>query len=1044
MKKIAFLVYSLLLSVSLLAVPVDKGTAQRLAAQFLQEQRSADGQSSSRRAAVSMMESQQSEGAGYYVFNDQAEGGFVIVSGDDTADNAILGYSTEGTLTEGNMPEALRLSLQEYAEVVKFAQAHGLSLERAPRRASRTDVSPFIEFEWNQNGVYSSACPTDCSTGCMAVTVAVIVAHYKYPKGLPGHDNGSYRSDYYEYDYTKFNKSYSSYSSLGEMPQYMFHVANLLDTQFSTSGSSATESRFLPTMVDYLGYNKNMKSIMRSAYSAEDWDEILYNELSAGRPVNFLGEHPDLGGHSYIADGYRASDGFYHILWGWGSDCVGYFDMNVLNPFVAYFSSWGSMGYDVPPGGFTSGLKAIIGIQPETQEGTSVQLMSTDDIIKEGTAGVRATLFNWDDRVFKGQFSWALLNEDGETFSELANAPTANLNVSYKGYTTQILNIGNLGLSNGFYKLAPICKTNDEGADWNLCEGYRQKYVEVDVEDGKLTIVPHPVKNVTAEVLTYKSSTGTQYMELLLKLQNHGDDVYGYLTLNGTRDDNVKVYGSKIDIAIKAGQSQILSVFLENGGTGSFDYSGHTYTVNVDYMQKTVGTFVVDPAASSPSSSYITYQGVEFDDYEYINTEAHLYNTSLKGNVLIDNSSSYYTYYVPVKFTLKDENKNVVYVKTVMDYLKKETKGYYIEATGLQAGKKYYLTAQLVNLSRNSSTYSETVVKSFFSDFEINVDAAISYYNADGTKGRMVVSGGTVDMPANSAAVDFRTFSPDLVNLSSIENPNCIYLFAADAAVPAELDGKNVVKGDQAGKITLVDGQPVAFPVDFDAEEISYTRTFTKGNNGDGKGWETILLPFYCNEVYANGQKIDWFHSATESGLRFWLFKFSNSTDGNVAFSYEPNQYMNPNEPYIIAMPGDKWGEKYDLTNKEITFKATTKGYTAVKATTSPEKKAGFYTLKGTYGNAENVEDIYVLNNAGSFFELQDKATVNPFNAYFVGESAGSRMLRIGMDDSGTTPINSIRSDDASGVVYDLQGRRADGSQLKKGVYIVDGKKVVR
>lgn len=1042
MKKIAFLVYSLLLSVSLLAVPVDKGTAQRLAAQFLQEQRSADGQSSSRRAAVSMMESQQSEGAGYYVFNDQAEGGFVIVSGDDTADNAILGYSTEGTLTEGNMPEALRLSLQEYAEVVKFAQAHGLSLERAPRRASRTDVSPFIEFEWNQNGVYSSACPTDCSTGCMAVTVAVIVAHYKYPKGLPGHTNGSYHSDYYEYDYTKFNKSYSSYSSLGEMPQYMFHVANLLDTQFSTSGSSATESRFLPTMVDYLGYNKNMKSIMRSAYSAEDWDEILYNELSAGRPVNFLGEHPDLGGHSYIADGYRASDGFYHILWGWGSNCVGYFDMNVLNPFVDYIGYWGQMGYDVPPGGFTSGLKAIIGIQPETQEGTSVQLMSTDDIIKEGTAGVRATLFNWDDRVFKGQFSWALLNEDGETFSELANAPTANLNVSYKGYTTQILNIGNLGLSNGFYKLAPICKTNDEGADWNLCEGYRQKYVEVDVEDGKLTIVPHPVKNVTAEVLTYKGGTDTQYMELLLKLQNHGDDVYGYLTLNGTRDDNVKVYGSKIDIAIKAGQSQILSVFLENGGTNSYAYSGHTYTVNIDYMHNTVGTFVVDPGKYAPSSHYFSYAGVDFEDYGYDDkSNAYLYNTTLKGNVLIQCSSS--SYYGPVRLTLKDEAQNVVYEKSEVHNFTKsnEVHPYYMEASGLEAGKKYYLTAQLVNLSRNSSTYSETVVKTFFSDFAISVTAAIPCYHADGTVGR-IAAGGT--LPANSAAVDFRTFSPDLVNLSSIENPNCIYLFAADAAVPAELDGKNVVKGDQAGKITLVDGQPVAFPVDFDAEEISYTRTFTKGNNGDGKGWETILLPFYCNEVYANGQKIDWFHSATESGLRFWLFKFSNSTDGNVAFSYEPNQYMNPNEPYIIAMPGDKWGEKYDLTNKEITFKATTKGYTAVKATTSPEKKAGFYTLKGTYGNAENVEDIYVLNNAGSFFELQDNATVNPFNAYFVGESAGSRMLRIGMDDSGTTPINSIRSDDASGVVYDLQGRRADGSQLKKGVYIVDGKKVVR
>lgn len=1058
MRKATLIAIALLLpAVSLLASPVKKSAAKATATAFLQKQVS---HSNGAKHAPRKLElvSAEADNAPYYVFNNQNGEGFAIVSGDDTVENPILGYSTEGNLSEENMPEALRAILADYAAVVEFAQQNGLSMKRAPRKANRTDVTPFMEYTWDQGLPYCNLTPVanndkgHCSLGCMAVTVSMIVAHYGKLQTenpgqvmLPGHTNGSnnLRSDARTYDVSQFRQVYEkneysgTYPDPGDLDDFMYHIANLLDTKYDADGSSATESRFVPTMTDYLGYNANMKSIMRDAYSAEDWEEIIYNELAAGRPVNLLGSHPDLGGHSYLCDGYRSSDGFFHMIWGWGTTAVGYFDMNVLNPFVQYLSMWGRMGYNCPPSGFTSGLKAIIGIQPETVAGNSVQLMTTDDIIKDGVNAVRAQLFNYDDRTFTGVISWAVLNEDG-TFTQLENAPANTVNISYKGYTNQTLQIGNLALADGYYKLVPICKTNEEGAEWNLCEGYQQKYVEVDVADGNLTIVPHPVKNVTAEMVTYNNATG-KYLELLVKLQNHGDDVFGFLTITGTRDDGVKVYGSKLDVAMKAGQSQLLSLFIENGGTSSFDYYGHTYEVTVQYLHGDIGTFTIDPGASAPSASYITYQGVDFDDYEYVGGNAYLYNTTLKGNVNISCSSS--GYYAPVKLTLKDENSQVVYEKTTMhNFYQKGTKPYYIEATGLQAGKKYYLTAQLVKLTRSSGTYTETVVKTFFSDFAINVTVGVPYYTENGTVDRAVVTGtDLINLPANTAAVDFRKFGSDMVNLSSITNENCVYVFNAGDEVPAELNGKNVVVGDVAEKITLAEGKPIAFPTDFTATEISYTRTFTVGNNGDGMGWQTIVLPFSA-KVSVDGKDQPWFKSDDDSGLKFWLYRYTGSIDGTVYFDYETASQITADEPYIISVPGDAWGPKYDLTNKVFTFSATN---AQVKGNVKPEKTAGFYILKGTYGMG-SFADAYLLNDDGDFFELTAAGEETPFHAIIMpkdGQSGGKLGLGFEMGEL-PTAINGITVDgENKAPVFDLQGRRIENAQ--KGLYIRNGKKVV-
>ena len=584
-----------------------------------------------------------------------------------------------------------------------------------------------------------------------------------------------------------------------------------------------------------------------------------------------------------------------------------------------------------------------------------------------------------------------------------------------------------------------ISKTDEEGADWTLCECYSQKYVEVEVANGQLTIIPHPVKDVMVESIVLKSQV-SDYLELIMKLKNLGDDVYGFLNISVTRDDNYTWYvdgtkhpiGSTMDIAMKKGESKLLSVFVEHGGSAT----SHTYDVNVQYMKKDLGTFTINPKLDPPSSSVFTYNGAEFEDYEVKGEEGYLYNTTLRGNLLINCSS--YEYYGPVKITLKDENMNEVYSQTTTQGFieRNETKMYPIEVTGLQAGKKYYMTAQLVNLTRSYSDYTETVLKSFFNDFAINVTVGIPYYTEDGSLNRAVITGSDkVDMPANTAAVDFRTFSPEQVNLSSITNENCLYVFSDGAEIPADLEGKNVVVGNTAETLTLVDGKPVAFPVAFTAANATYTRQMENDN------WNTIVVPFAATvKVEGEEADIDWFRRGEANGRKFWLYKFNGSDAASVYFDAESAKTMTANTPYLISVPGDQWGDKYQLDNKTLVFHGSNVAITTDK----PEMVTPFYTFKGTY-TAANTNGGYKLNANGDFFELQtEDVNEDPFHAFFMGDETSTPSkpaLTLSLGDVPTLIMNVEDARQAIENTFDLQGRRVQNAQ--KGIYIQNGKKVV-
>ena len=122
---------------------------------------------------------------------------------------------------------------------------------------------------------------------------------------------------------------------------------------------------------------------------------------------------------------------------------------------------------------------------------------------------------------------------------------------------------------------------------------------------------------------------------------------------------------------------------------------------------------------------------------------------------------------------------------------------------------------------------------------------------------------------------------------------------------------------------------------------------------------------------------------------------------------------------------------------------------TAASITMTPNASAsaGDYStnsLTGTMTNITNPGNAYVLNykaaTGAGFYKLSSGGTIGANKAYLVSGAGAPEFFSF---DGNTTSINEVRGkmEDVSGEYYDLQGRRV--SQPTKGLYIVNGKKVV-
>ena len=240
-------------------------------------------------------------------------------------------------------------------------------------------------------------------------------------------------------------------------------------------------------------------------------------------------------------------------------------------------------------------------------------------------------------------------------------------------------------------------------------------------------------------------------------------------------------------------------------------------------------------------------------------------------------------------------------------------------------------------------------------------------------------------------SVDMRgTVTKDVDVAQFFKNPNTIVY--ADAAY----DHANVVFNGTATSLVLNEANAFNAPYDFTASSVKLTRKVQNGFN-------SFVLPF---EVSAN-----------ELGANK-IATYKNCVLGNVA-NFETAESVVANTPFLTT--DAKEASELTFTNKSIVATPENLGTDFV----------GVYTRTKAQGK-------YGIDEKGNLHKGGADAYVNPFHACLNVEGVASVAF-----DGSVTAINNIAADKvANTAVYDLSGRRVNG-KLQKGLYIMNGKKVV-
>ena len=310
---------------------------------------------------------------GFYVFNDEVNRRFVIVSGDERQEE-VLGYSEDEVLTTERIPCGMLCFLSQYAEEYQYIQENDYEAEEdvAAVRKAYSSTSPLIQTKWDQSPVYNAQCPTYsgelCVTGCVATAMAQVMNYWQYPRIGEGVVAPTSVHDYYysslkmnlsakTFDWTSLSSTVSvtssSSSAAKDAVAYLMkacgYAVKMMYDLSRYGGSGAYPTNISKALINNFGYKASATIVYKDASNNTAWENAIQNELSLGRPIIYCG-YNSAGGHCFILDGYNASTGKYHFNWGWGGDYQNtYFSLSSLTPGNFSFTSEQNMVYRIEP-----------------------------------------------------------------------------------------------------------------------------------------------------------------------------------------------------------------------------------------------------------------------------------------------------------------------------------------------------------------------------------------------------------------------------------------------------------------------------------------------------------------------------------------------------------------------------------------------------------------------------------------------------------------------------------------------------------------------
>lgn len=299
--------------------------------------------------------------------------GFILIAADD-ASIPVIGYSFENSFTAGDENPAVQSWINSrVAEINKIIENHldndqtlkiWNSIKSGTILKSATDVNPLLTTTWDQGCYYDAQCPADASAffscghvyvGCVATAMAQVMKYHNFPpQGVGSH---SYTHPTYGQQTANFGSTTYNWSSMpnnvtannAAVATISYHAGVAVNMQYATSGSGAYTSDVPDALMNYFNYAPGIFLAAKNNYpNTEDFKNLIRADLDQNLPVYYSGYGS--GGHAWVCDGYRMSDGTFHFNWGWSGSSNGWYAIGALNPGGNSFNEDNQAVLHVRPG----------------------------------------------------------------------------------------------------------------------------------------------------------------------------------------------------------------------------------------------------------------------------------------------------------------------------------------------------------------------------------------------------------------------------------------------------------------------------------------------------------------------------------------------------------------------------------------------------------------------------------------------------------------------------------------------------------------------
>ena len=186
----------------------------------------------------------------------------------------------------------------------------------------RAVIAPLLQTQWGQGAPYNLQCPVKngvhCQTGCVATAMAQLMYFHQCPA-----DGFDWSNMQLTYTGSETDKQKQAVARL------MAACGTAVDMDYGTGSSSAFAMDAAEAFSRNFGYKPTSGELFRMEYSDAEWEELIYSELAAGRPVFYSGS-PRGFFHQFLCDGYK--DGKFHFNMAWPMVADGYYTLDEVCP----------------------------------------------------------------------------------------------------------------------------------------------------------------------------------------------------------------------------------------------------------------------------------------------------------------------------------------------------------------------------------------------------------------------------------------------------------------------------------------------------------------------------------------------------------------------------------------------------------------------------------------------------------------------------------------------------------------------------------------